>query len=732
MKTYQDLFVLIGNKVIQWRLKNEQLTICEKDGIREVQYDNSYWSNWIERMRFHPQEDRTDAIFLSDQPGAFGDAIQFVCVEDAVSEWAREDLELLGEEDEFRGKTVSLILGDEKKILVRGGQGADEIVLHIKSSMPFVLEEGVTDEVVRFQTDASEISAPVESPRKQELITVCDELKQVAAEKSVAYGEYVESQLSQLRDSISTYVFRINLVGPFSCGKSSLLNRWLEMDHLLPTGIAPETAISTELRYGDVPKMVLFPLKKGDPTETLDQVNEANMAHVRDRANHQELVNVIIYLNHPTLKTYADLCLVDLPGLNSANPAHEAALNRFIEDQEAGIFCVPMSDGTVQGDALEFLKKMELFHSRFNLLLTKADEKPTSEHAAIMETAGKAIRSTLGIRKDDFVIGKVSKSSVDYFTMMLDDFQKRKDEYITARFGWAIRQVAEEIEGPLRKAISASYNNVKLEESIAKLEATERELPGILEEIMDSVRQEIVPASGRILEKVKGAVMSQKARYLAMAKRGENCSEEVGSLVKSTIAYEAGNEMQEVIARANEKAEKSFGDSLSFDVGTADDVDAAVEGTTESGETKSSPLGAFLGGAGGGGAGFIIGNFIFPGIGGIIGGLLGGMLGGLFGGSKKEEDRESKIDAEFTANLDAACNNTRPQIVKFLTEAVDVYGNNLRNFVTDKLQAVTAQAKQIRAEVESGRAEWDKKQAARTETLARVHEILSKLEIQDV
>lgn len=727
MKTYQDLFVLRDGKVTQWRLKNGQLTICEKDGIREIPYNDSYWANWTERMRFHPEEDRIDAIFLSDHSDSFGDLSRFACADNIESAWIREDLELLGEEDEFRGKTLTLVRGETKKVLIRGSQGSEEVVLNLTSSFTFTLDEGVTDEVVRLQDNTEGIEAPAESPRKQELIAICDELDEVVGEKAVEYGDFVSKRLSELKNAIADYMFRINLVGPFSCGKSSLINRWLGMPHLLPTGIAPETAISTELRFGPKAKMVLYPLKEGEPIVTLDGVTSANMALVRDRANHGELVNVVVYLNHKTLKTYADLCIVDLPGLNSANPAHEAALERFIDDQEAGIFCVPMADGTVQGDALEFLKKMELFHSRFNLLLTKADEKPTSEHASIMETAGKAIRSTLGIGKDDFVVGKVSSNSVDYFEMMINEFQKRKDEYITARYGWEIRGVAAEIEGPLRKAISASYNNLKLEDSIAKLETTERELPETMNEIMEEVRQEIVPASGRILEKVKSAVMSQKARYLAMAKRGENCSEEVGSLVKSTIAYEAGNEMQDVIARANEKAEREFGDSLSFDAGSADDVDTTVEGTSEQGKEESSKLGAFLGGAGGGGAGFIIGNFIFPGIGGIIGSLLGGFLGGLFGGSKKSEDMESKIEAEFTANLDAACNNTRPQIVKFLTQAVEVYGNNLNSFVTGKLQAVTAQAKQMKTEIEAGRAEWEKNQTARTETLNRVEEILSKI-----
>lgn len=729
---YQDVFLLQDGMVTQWRLKNGRLVICEKDGHRKVPYDGKpYWMNWEERMRFQPSEDHSDAIFLSDQPDSFFDVPEWASVEGETSRWAREDLELLGEEDEFQGKALVLVRGTARKILCRGLQGAEEVVLNLRSSFRFELDEGVTDEVIRLQEKADAIAAPAESPRKQELISVCDDLRGVVAEGAAAYGNMVDKRLAEIADSISHYVFRINLVGPFSCGKSSLLNRWLGMEHLLPTGIAPETAISTELRYGHTPKMVLFPLKKSDPVVTLDGVTAANMKLVRDRANHQELINVAVYLNHPLLKTYADLCLVDLPGLNSANPAHEAALDRFIEDQEAGIFCVPMADGTVQGDAIEFLKKMELFHSRFNLLLTKSDEKPVSEHAAIMETAGRAIRLTLGISKDDFVIGKVSNTSVDCFEMMLDDFQMRKDEYITGRFGWEIRNAAAEIEGPLRKAMAGNYNNAKLEESLARLEATERNLPETMNDIMQDVRLEIVPASGRILERVKSAVMSQKARYLAMAKRGEDCSVEVSSLVKSMIAYEAGNAMQDVVSRANAKAESVLGNCLDFDVGATDGVDASVDGGLPQAGEKGSKIGALLGGVGGGGAGFVIGNIIFPGLGGIIGGILGSFLGGLFGGGKKEEDAESRIEAEFTANLDAACNNTRPQIVKILTQAVEAYGNNLQNAVSGRLQALTAQAKEIKAEVAAGRAEWEKKQSVRAETLKKVEKILSRLEAEN-
>lgn len=731
MKTYQDLFVLRDGKVTQWRLKNGQLTICEKDGFREVPYDDSYWPNWLERMRFHPREDRTDAIFLSDLPNAFENLPEWATNLDADSAWVREDLELIGDEEDFKGRAINLLGDKEEKCLCRGTDGSKTLGLYLNSSMRFSLDVGIVDDLAKAQDETDGVESPKESPRKKELLEVCDELLAVAEEKAVEYGEQVGVRLNALKKAIGDFVFRINLVGPFSCGKSSLINRWLELPHLLPTGIAPETAISTELRYGEKDRMILYPLRKGDKIVTLEGVSSANMALVRDRANHKELLNVVVYLKHRLLKAYSDLCLVDLPGLNSANPAHEAALERFIEDQETGIFCVPMSDGTAQGDVLEFLKKMELFHSRFNLLLTKADEKPASEHPAIMESTGRAIRQTLGLGTDDFVVGKVSSNSVDWFSMMLDEFQKRKDEYLTGRFGGEIRNVADEMIGPLCKALAIDYHNAKLDDAIGKLEATEKELPQVMDEILSDVRQEVAPATDRILKKVKGAVMSQKGVYLAMVKRGEDCSETVGSLVKSTIGFEARNEMGDVVQRANAKVEDALGGALDFNLGSAD-VSTSVDGVEAPAPEQGSKIAALVGGAGAGGAAFLLGNFFLPGIGGIVAGIIGGLIGGLLGGPKHSEDVESRIEAEFTMKLDSACNGTRPQIENLLTQAVDAYGSNLKTAITGKIKSLKDQAEQIKAEVASDRNEWDKRQKARRDAADRIKKTLERIEVSCV
>ena len=191
---------------------------------------------------------------------------------------------------------------------------------------------------------------------KKRLVACCDELMKVANENAVEYGDSVRSRIEELKTEISSHVFKVYLVGPFSCGKSSLLNRWLGAD-VLTTGLAPETAVSSELRYGETERMILQPLtafvnSANESTEELLGITEENMIRVRELANQQKVANVVLCMNNPKLRQYSDICLVDLPGLSSANPAHEAALLRFIQSTERiAVFCVPMTDGTIQGDA---------------------------------------------------------------------------------------------------------------------------------------------------------------------------------------------------------------------------------------------------------------------------------------------------------------------------------------------------------------------------------------------
>ncbi|GAA9170382.1 hypothetical protein BTM356_03690 [Helicobacter pylori] len=60
--------------------------------------------------------------------------------------------------------------------------------------------------------------------------------------------EIDKTECSILLESIQKQQLVIPVVGNFSAGKSTLLNRFLEKS-VLPTAITPETSLATELHY---------------------------------------------------------------------------------------------------------------------------------------------------------------------------------------------------------------------------------------------------------------------------------------------------------------------------------------------------------------------------------------------------------------------------------------------------------------------------------------------------
>ncbi len=60
--------------------------------------------------------------------------------------------------------------------------------------------------------------------------------------------EVDKTECSTLLASVQKQQLVIPVVGNFSAGKSTLLNRFLEKS-VLPTGITPETSLATELHY---------------------------------------------------------------------------------------------------------------------------------------------------------------------------------------------------------------------------------------------------------------------------------------------------------------------------------------------------------------------------------------------------------------------------------------------------------------------------------------------------
>nr|WP_244660437.1 dynamin family protein [Helicobacter pylori] len=91
--------------------------------------------------------------------------------------------------------------------------------------------------------------------------------------------EIDKTECSTLLASVQKQQLVIPVVGNFSAGKSTLLNRFLEKS-VLPTGITPETSLATELHYSANERIEAFS-NNDEKTESFE-LNEQSFEAIKE------------------------------------------------------------------------------------------------------------------------------------------------------------------------------------------------------------------------------------------------------------------------------------------------------------------------------------------------------------------------------------------------------------------------------------------------------------------
>ena len=574
--------------------------------------------------------------------------------------------------------------------------------------------------------------------KREEWLGCCKCLREVAAAAAVDYGKGVSDSLDALVPAIADYEFKVYLVGPFSCGKSTLLNNWMGVD-LLPKGIAPETAVATELHYSEDERTVLYPFGEGDtlgePIE-LKGVGAAQMEEVTNRANAGQLARVRLYLDNPKLKEYSDVCLVDLPGLSSACKAHELAINQFVMEKSVGIFCVPMPAGTIQQDALEFLQDMERYHASFNLLLTKADECKEADREAVTKYVSDTMRDRLGILADEFHVGVVSKNDVQALTEQLDGLRTQREKIFEERFRSEILRIANDMLVPLNLALAENFSPENAEKAVAGLQEAGSKLVKIFEEVSSGVTGKVPEAVDRVVNKVKDALLEKADGWIAQMKSGGNCNADVSATLKRTVMYQVGLEAHDICDEAARKASREFGNCIALSLGEVNvrEFDGVQGKMNESGEIIKSSIESFAVGAatfagGWAAVGAVIGSSIpvvGTGIGFVVGSLIGGLISAFANGGSKVAENE-RARERLLEQLEQAGEGTRDDVTKTLNAAVDDFLAKFKAAMDDKLDSRKAQIEALKAEAEKDRSAFEEKMTVRRKDAETIRGIVAKV-----
>ncbi|MBP5201462.1 dynamin family protein [bacterium] len=188
----------------------------------------------------------------------------------------------------------------------------------------------------------------------------------------------------------------VTIVGEFSAGKSSILNRLFfgEKD-AIPTAVLPETCLINEIRYGDSQKAALV---SGGVERDIDL---SAISEVSKKELIEQKTGSMIKMECADDLLSDKVVFVDTPGVNSINDSHTDITFGYLPKSQFVLFVIDINNGGLSKSEIEFIKNKVFTVTQNNMfiLLNKAESMPSSHCEKIRAQVIKDLANT-GIKPE--------------------------------------------------------------------------------------------------------------------------------------------------------------------------------------------------------------------------------------------------------------------------------------------------------------------------------------------
>lgn len=182
-----------------------------------------------------------------------------------------------------------------------------------------------------------------------------------------------EERIAQVRDALfhADHPFLIVFVGPFSSGKSSLINALLGQEDLLTVGPVPTTDRISILRWGEEAQV----MSSGSDVNTVF---------------------------HPSA-LLKKVSFVDTPGLESVFKQHEDTTRKFLHRSDV-VMLVMLATQAMTARNLEYLQTLKEYGKRVIVLINQADLLTVEEAETVRDYVIDQSASRLGYKPDVWLV----------------------------------------------------------------------------------------------------------------------------------------------------------------------------------------------------------------------------------------------------------------------------------------------------------------------------------------
>ena len=225
-----------------------------------------------------------------------------------------------------------------------------------------------------------------------------ERLAQITAKHGLV--EYLPALDSIIR-KLESHRYEIAVFGRVSCGKSSLINRLLEIQ-LLPVGTTPITAVPIHIVAGDKPKLkVSFPESIKDlPVERLPEF----ATEQGNPANSKRVVGIEVAV--PAKRLQEGVAFVDTPGIASLATSGTKLSYAYLPDSDLGVVLVD-GHSSLGRDDLDLLRSLHAAGIPSIVLISKCDLLPPDDIEKVVSYTRSAVAEHLGTSPEVIPISSV-------------------------------------------------------------------------------------------------------------------------------------------------------------------------------------------------------------------------------------------------------------------------------------------------------------------------------------
>lgn len=240
---------------------------------------------------------------------------------------------------------------------------------------------------------------------------MCDMKKEVdkldlSSENKENFG--IERLQVQLRET----ELLIPVVGVFSAGKSTLLNKFMGKNYL-STATTPETSLATELHFNE-DEYVEAVKKDG----SVDKFPIDSAEEIKNKAREYKYLKM--YVNNQKIKDLQPLVLVDMPGFESPLDLHNQAILEYLDKGAYYVILTSVEDGTITSSMFRQLDIMKAFGKEFSFFISKSDLRTASDVEKVKDYIQEQIKDSLEINKIVIPVNKKNGEGFDKVVTMIE------------------------------------------------------------------------------------------------------------------------------------------------------------------------------------------------------------------------------------------------------------------------------------------------------------------------